>query len=282
MVRAKPVKKMTRKYLRRKNTKRIIKKKSFRKLTYKKSVEKKHVVTNTSATVSFAKDNSTASGHILVQYDSTSNTNVGAFFPQIPIGTQDDNRIGNELCLTGMSMRIRIRGQPNFRSGGQYRIIIFSRKNNTCQFPIDPNVIMREFLDFDTMENSNVYTVSSTRNQEFYKNYRVHYNKLFSLKPDTYFSNFTFNQTGAPATYTIPEVDTFRDHTINLKLNRSVRYDKKGITTLPTNYNPISYGDMCLLLLANKGDIRISGGDTQTRTSGFDASWYINWYYVDS
>lgn len=266
--------------------KRIYKKRVYKKrvprMSYKKSVEKKHMATYSASVYSFAKDNSTASGHLLIQYDNTNLSNANQFFPCILQGLDDDDRIGQELKLTGMSLRLRIRGQPNFRSGGQYRIIIFSRKNASCQLPQNlSTTIEREFLDFDKMENTDVYTVSSSRNQEFYRNYIVHYNRRFTMRPDPYYSNVTLNQTGTPATYTIPEVDTFRDHMINLKLNRSVRYDKKSLSSLPPN-NPLSYGDMCILFLANKGDIRTSGGATDTRTSGFDVSWYCNWYYTDS
>ena len=179
------------------------------------------------------------------------------------------------MCLLFLANKIRIRGQLRLRSGGEYRIIIFSRKNQPCQLPdISASTLLSEFLDFDRMENSDLYTVSSSRNQENYKKFIVHYNKKFKFPADSYFNNFTFNQTGTPATYTIPELDNFKDHLIRIKFNRPVRYDKKR-GTLTTN--PVCYGDMCLLFLANKGDIRTTGGDVETRQSGFDGTLYRDW-----
>lgn len=103
----------------RKSVKRIyIRRKKSSRMSFKRSVEKKHQVTNSASVYSFAKDNSTASGHLLIQYDNTSISNSNAFFPNILQGLDDDDRIGQEIKLTGLSLRLRIRGQPNFRSGG--------------------------------------------------------------------------------------------------------------------------------------------------------------------
>lgn len=239
--------------------------------SYKSSVEKKFVETRTTSTLDFAKNSSVGnSGHLLFQYDNTTASNVNQFFPRISQGLDFTDRTGNELKLTGLYLNCRVSGQPAFRSGGEYRIIIFGKKHESCQLTSDFS--LNQFLDYDRMENQDVYSTSSQRNPEFYRQFVVYYNKKFRLNGDYYMSGINV-ATGAeaPASTFIPQVDTFRDHHIKIKFNRSVRYDRKE--TNP-NYETLSYGDLCLVVLANKGE--------NVNDTGLEWNHFARWYFTDS
>lgn len=262
--------------------KRTYKKKSLRRFhkkvykkvprhTYASSVEKKFIETRTQTTaLNFAKDNGSVSGHLLFQFDKTSTSNVNAFFPRIVKGTNQDDRIGNEIKLTGLSLICRVSGQGQNKSGGQYRIIIFGKKHVSCQQPDVPN-LLQELLDLDRMENNDRYTVSSQRNPEFYRQFVVFYNKKFTLRGDMYDNNRAIPTGTTPATYTPDQQDNFRDHMINIKLNRSCKYDRKQAITTHTT---MTYGDLAMVVLANKGDI--------AQQTGFEWNHFCKWYYTDS
>lgn len=257
------------------NKKRIYKKK-YRSVipktpSYKSSVEKKFVETrSTGSATEFGKNSSgTSSGHLMYQYDNTTASNVNQFFPRITQGTDYNDRVGNEIKLTGLYLNCRVSGQGQFRSGGEYRIIIFGKKYDTCQ--LTSNFNLNEFLDYDRMENEDIYTLSSQRNPEFYRKFIVYYNKKFKLGPDQYYSNVNIPVSGDPPSYYIPQQDMFRDHHIKIKLNRSVKYDRKE---LQSTYATLAYGDLVLLVLANKGR---NSDDT-----GFEWNHYCRWYFTDS
>lgn len=201
--------------------------------------EKKHHLVEPSSTT-FAQYTGTASGHELIELS-----------PAIPQGTGSNQRVGNQVKLTGACMELLLTKQPNQHGTIGYKIVLLRVPNGNDTLAIN------DFLESNHFLSGTIYDTASQRNQQQMSNIKV---------VKTIYGRFQQDQntdTGGA------ETNIHRNLTIPLKFTRDnmIRYPT-GASVQPIKNR---YYLVCLA----------SNGDTNTSTA-IQIQQYTRWYYVDN
>ncbi len=202
------------------------------------SEKKHHLVENESAV--FAQYNNTVSGHRLFEIT-----------PMIPQGTGSNQRVGNQVKLTGACLELLLTKQPNQHGTIAYKILIVCKPDGNDDMTIDDFLEGNHFISGAT-----IYDTASQRNQQQMSNFRVI--KAMSGR----FQQDANDDTGS-------DTNLFRNFTIPLKFtkNNMIRYNTGGSTTSIKNR-------FFLVCLASNGN--------QVGGTGIQIQQYTRWYYVDN
>ncbi len=201
--------------------------------------EKKHSLVEPESQV-FAQYNGSASGHELFEIT-----------PAVPQGTGSNQRVGNQIKVTGACIELLLTKQPNMHGTIAYKIYIVKKPDGNDALGID------EFLEGNHFINgATIYDTASQRNQQQMSNYKI-----------VKVLNGRFQQDSNDDT--TPDASIFRNFTIPLKFtdNNLVRYNSGTSTTAIKN----RYFMVCVA----------SNGNQSTGT-GIQIKQYIRWYYVDN
>lgn len=189
-------------------------------------------------------------------------TQAGLFIDDItplPIqGIGHSQRNGNEIKLVSMCIKGQIRQQVNCTHNGKIKIYII--------LPQGPQIAMTAITNGQFLETnplSNVIDYNSSRNVDYFKNYRV-------LKTLT----ITMPSDGSSAPTLI------KDFSIIMKLSHHIKWADDSNTNF-TN------GQMILLAVADSGN---TGATAVTNTTisqvgaltGYEMQFYTKFYYVDN
>lgn len=202
------------------------------------SEKKHHLVENESAV--FAQYNNTVSGHQLFEIT-----------PMIPQGTGSNQRVGNQVKITGACMELLLTKQGNQHGTIGYKMYIICKPDGNDTLTVDDFLEGNHFISGAT-----IYDTASQRNQQQMPNFRI-------VKT----MNGRFNQDQNTETGT--DANIFRNFTIPLKFtkNNMIRYNTGGsVQSIKNRYY--------LLCVASNGNA--NGG------TGIQIQQYTRWYYVDN
>lgn len=201
--------------------------------------EKKHSLVNNESAV-FAQYNAAASGHKLFEIT-----------PAVPQGTGSNQRVGNQIKVTGACLELLLTKQPNQHGTIGFKIYIVKKPDGNDAMGVD------EFLEGNHfISGATIYDTASQRNQQQMPNYQVV--KTISGR----FQQDNNDDTGS-------DTNIFRNYTIPLKFTKDnmVRYNTGPSTTAIKN----RYFMVCVASNGNQ-----NGG------TGIQIQQYIRWYYVDN
>lgn len=202
------------------------------------SEKKHHLVENESAV--FAQYNNTVSGHQLFEIT-----------PMIPQGTGSNQRVGNQVKLTGACLELLLTKQPNQHGTIGYKMYIICKPDGNDTLDVSDFLEGNHFISGAT-----IYDTASQRNQQQMPNFRIV--KVMSGR----FNQDQNTETGGDA-------NIFRNFTIPLKFtkNNMIRYNTgASVQSIKNRYY--------LLCVASNGNA--IGG------TGIQIQQYTRWYYVDN
>jgi len=215
--------------------------------TEKKYCEKQEVFTG-------AQVNGNASAHHALN-----------LLPVIGNGTSGvGQRVGNSIKITGISIKFQCIAQSDdFRvAEGKFRLIIYEDKDN-----VRSSISGLEEM-YDNNQITGLLDYNSERNLATYKNFRIFYNKTFTIPNGNNTGNAQFHQ------------PTFFSRNVALKMNHHVKYDN-------SNNDQLS-GRLHYAVIFDHGNS--SGSTTSTlnnipvpeQNSGYKFNMVIRTWYVDN
>ncbi len=182
-----------------------------------------------------------ASGHQLIEIT-----------PIIPVGTQSNERVGNQVKLTGACIEFLMTKANALHGTIAYKIYIIRQPNGNDPMSVEDFLQPNHFIG-----GVSVYDTSSQRNQQQMPNFKVV--KVLS-------GRIQQDQNDDPGNL---ETRILRNFTIPLKFTKDnmLRYNAAGSTTSIHN----RFYVLCTA----------SNGDTGTNTH-ITLAQYVKWYYVDN
>jgi hypothetical protein len=201
--------------------------------------EKKHHLVEPSSQV-FAQYNNTTSGHETMELT-----------PAIPQGTGSNQRIGNQVKLTGACMELKLTKQGNQHGTIAYKIMLVRKPDGNDTLDIADFIEGNHFISGAT-----IYDTASQRNQQQMGNFKI---------VKTLSGRFNQDQN----TEIGDDTQIVRNFTIPLKFTKDnmIRYNTGASTqSIKNRYY--------LVCLASNGD--------QNNGSGIQIQQYTRWYYVDN
>lgn len=202
------------------------------------SEKKHHLITPSSQT--FAQYSGAGSGHELIELS-----------PAIPQGTGSNQRVGNQVKLTGACMELLLTKQGNQHGTIGYKIVLLRVPNGNDALDIEQFLEANHFISGAT-----IYDTASQRNQQQMSNIKV-VKTLYGR-----FQQDNNDDTGNDTTL-------FRNITVPLKFTKDnmIRYNSGGsVVPVKNRYYLVCLG---------------SNGDTNNGT-GIQIQQYTRWYYVDN
>lgn len=212
--------------------------------------EKKHLEEYATSQRSFGQINNTVSGHDT--YEIT---------PSISVGTGSNNRIGKQVSLCSMSIRFQFYQQTNTVGPRVINIYVIQIKG-TQTFDVSEFMRNNQFFA-NNNAGTLVYDTNCSRNQTYFKTFRVLARRRCYLKQDSQSSQ-----------------TTVKNYNLGLKFKRPLRLEYGSGTT-------VDQDRIQLLLLAdsgNKGNTNqvFSGVVTNQAFSGIAYNVNFDYYYFDA
>lgn len=215
------------------------------------NTEKKRVYQTQTSPQTVGQINFNTSGHFLL--DIT---------PQPAQGVGFDQKTGNSIKWTSSFMEFLFQGQSGMISGVKLKIQIV--KVVGLPFATLTNVMGQFVQNNFFINNGVVYDITSSRDPDFFKNFRVLKTKYVYMAPDSI--------SGEP---------NIKNVKIGLKnLERHVRTDNNSAT--------ISEGQVFLLITADRGNTSAASASTLNNVSisavstGVSFNYNFTHYYVDN
>lgn len=225
--------------------------KSLKKMVKLTQPEKKHLEEYATSQRSFGQFNNTVSGHDT--YEIT---------PAIANGTAGNNKTGKQVNLASMSVRFQFYQQNNTVGNRLIHIYIVQVKG-TQGFDVS------EFLRYNQFFSANnagvqIYDTNCSRNQAYYKTFRVIAHRKCYLNQDT-----TTSQT------------IVKNYSLGLKFKKPIRLEYSGSGT------SVDQDRLQLLLLTdagNKGNTLqvFNGVVTNAAFTGISYNVNFDYYFYDA
>lgn len=212
--------------------------------------EKKHLEEYITSQRSFGQINNTTSGHDLFEVT-----------PSLSIGTGSNQRVGKQVNLCSLSMRFQFYQQTNTVGPRNIHIYLI-RIIGTQAFDISEFLRYNQFF-YNNNAGTIVYDTNCSRNQAYYKTFRVLAHRKCYLKQDSENSQ-----------------TTVKNYNLGLKFKKPLRLEYGSGTS-------VDQDRLQLLLLADAGN---KGGTNQVFTglvtnqaySGIAYNMNTDYYYYDA
>lgn len=225
--------------------------KSLKKMVRMTRPEKKHLEEYATSQRSFGQFNNTVSGHDT--YEIT---------PSIAQGTSANNRIGKQVNLSSMSVRFQFYQQTNTVGNRLIHMYIIQIKG-TQGFDVSEFLRYNQFFSANNV-GTQIYDTNCSRNQAYYKTFRVIAHRKCYLKQDS-----ATSQT------------VVKNYSLGLKFKKPLRLEYSG------SGSTVDQDRIQLLLLTdagNKGNTNqiFNGVVTNTSFTGIAYNVNFDYYYYDA